>query len=424
MVRSRLGWLLLCCVSAFFVAAADLGILTLEARGQSQESLFETLTLFRAGENGYFCYRNSSLIVSPKGTVLVLAEARKRSCRDWDDIDVVLRRSFDYGKTWTDVQVIVDEGPHTMGNTCPVVDRETGTIWLPFCKNNRSVFVMKSTDEGATWSEPVDITGSARDPAWGYVGTGPGHGIQLKSGRLLIPSWADITPALIPWAGQIGPESQKLLDLIFHISLPLIWSSHWRGQSVQLSYVTFSDDHGATWKRGEPLTENASDECEVVETMDGSLYMNMRSRQRTFRRAYARSPDGGQTWSEVRNDATLPEPSCQGSLVRFTDQESFRKNRVLLAHPSKTDARSHMTVRVSYDECRTWPVSRVVTAGPGGYSDLAVAPDMTVLLSYNVPPRRFGKAKVDWGTDTRIDLARFNLEWLTDGSDHLEAKAK
>ena len=90
MVRSRLGWLLLCCVSAFFVAGADLGILTLEARGQSQESLFETLTLFRAGENGYVCYRNSSLIVSPKGTVLVLAEARKRSCRDWDDIDVVL----------------------------------------------------------------------------------------------------------------------------------------------------------------------------------------------------------------------------------------------------------------------------------------------------------------------------------------------
>ena len=247
MVRSSLGWLLLCCVSAFFVAGADLGILTLEARGQSQESLFETLTLFRAGENGYVCYRNSSLIVSPKGTVLVLAEARKRSCRDWDDIDVVLRRSFDYGKTWTDVQVIVDEGPHTMGNTCPVVDRETGTIWLPFCKNNRRVFVMKSTDEGATWSEPVDITGSARDPAWGYVGTGPGHGIQLKNGRLLVPSWADISPAPIPWANQIGPESEKILDLIFHISLPLIWSSHWRGQSVQLSYALFSDDHGATW---------------------------------------------------------------------------------------------------------------------------------------------------------------------------------
>ena len=176
--------------------------------------------------------------------------------------------------------------------------------------------------------------------------------------------------------------------------------------------------------RGEALTENASDECEVVETMDGSLYMNMRSRQRTFRRAYAWSRDGGQTWSEVRNDPTLPEPSCQGSLVRFTDQESFQKNRVLLAHPSKTDARSHMTVRVSYDECRTWPVSRVITIGPGGYSDLAVAPDMTVLLSFNVPPRRFGKAKIDWGTDTRIDLARFNIEWLTGGSDHLEAKAR
>ena len=149
----------------------------------------------------------------------------------------MLRRSFDNGKTWTDMEIIATEGLESVNQPCPVVDHTTGTIWMPFCKNNRRVFMMKSTDDGASWSTPVDITDDVVDPGWSYVGTGPGHGIQLKSGRLVVPSWNDVTPAPLPWASDLGPDSQEDLDLIFRLALPLIWSPHWIGQNVQSSYM-------------------------------------------------------------------------------------------------------------------------------------------------------------------------------------------
>ena len=106
-----------------------------------------------------------------------------------------------------------------------------------------------------------------------------------------------------------------------------------------------------------------SDECQVVETDDGTVYMNIRSRRGKHQRAYAWSKDGGVTWSKVEFDARLPEPSCQGSVIRFTDRERFGKNRVLLLNPASTDQRARLTARVSYDECHSWPVSKVVNEG-------------------------------------------------------------
>ena len=399
-----------------------------EARAEKQEPFFDEVTLFTGGEQGYVCFRIPAIAVSTKGTILALSEARKNDCRDWDVTDLVLRRSFDNGKTWTDMEVIATEGLESVNQPCPVVDHTTGTIWMPFCKNNRRVFMMKSTDDGASWSTPVDITDDVADPGWSYVGTGPGHGIQLKSGRLVVPSWTDVTPAPMPWARDLGPESRKMLDLIFRLALPIIWSPHWIGQNVQSSYMIYSDDHGATWKRGKIATENMSDECEIVETADGSLYMNARSRHDTHRRAYAWSRDGGETWSEVKNDKTLPEPSCQGGLVRFTDQTRFQKNRVLLSHPFSTTERSRMTVSLSYDECRTWPVNKLIYEGPGEYSDLAIAQDMTALLIYGKDTRREtgqGPEQVPgygYVMKTKVVVARFNVEWLTDGADSLQKK--
>ena len=237
--------------------------------------------------------------VSTKGSILAFAEARRTNCHDNDNIDLVLKRSFDKGESWTDLRVIADDGIHTMGNPCPLLDRETQTIWLPFCKNNQQVYLIKSTDDGTTWSEPMEITQHVKDPAWNYMGTGPGHGIQLKSGRLLIPCWGDSSPRPMTW--KPSPNWNKL----------------------QFSFAVFSDDHGATWKRGETLTEDASDESDAVETVDGSLYLNMRSRQKKYHRGFAWSQDGGETWSDVQYDQTLPEPSCDGGLVRFTDQKDF-----------------------------------------------------------------------------------------------------
>ncbi|MCZ6680460.1 MAG: sialidase family protein [Candidatus Poribacteria bacterium] len=338
--------------------------------------LFDQKSLFTGGEGGYTCYRIPALVVSTRGTILAFCEARRNSRSDFGDIDIVLRRSFDGGTTWEDMQVIVADGENTIHNPCPVVDRNTGTIWLPYCKNYDQVFVTGSPDDGATWSNPVEITEDVMDSTWYNVGSGPGHGIQLTDGRLLIPAWAG-------YEEDWGP---------------------------QLSYAFFSDDTGASWQRGETLDADLSDECLAVQTVDGSVYMNMRSRQEKKRRAYAWSHDGGGTWSNVQFDETLPEPGCQGSLVRFTAEDRFQKNRVLLCTPASTTERARLTLRVSYDECRTWPVSKVVHAGASAYSDLAVTPDMTILCLYEADEY------------AKLTLARFNIEWLTDGADRLQRR--
>ena len=119
----------------------------------------------------------------------------------------------------------------------------------------------------------------------------------------------------------------------------------------------------------------------------------MRSRHGINRRAYAHSYDGGETWTEVEYDPELPEPSCQGSVVRLDE------GRVLLSHPANTETRTHLTVRMSYDECRAWPVSKVLHEGYASYSDLAVT-DGHILCYYET------------GQGGRMILARFTPEWL------------
>ena len=148
-----------------------------------------------------------------------------------------------------------------------------------------------------------------------------------------------------------------------------------------------------------------TDECDVVELQDGALYLNARSRQNRKRRAYSFSEDGGETWSPVKYDRGMPEPSCQGSIVRLTDSRRFDKSRILMAAPANPTARTTITVRLSYDECRTWPVSKVLYDGSAAYSDLAAAKDDYILCLYEAD--RYSK----------IVLARFNTEWLTDGED-------
>ena len=346
----------------------------IDASETAVSPVFVQQTLFRSQDDGYHCYRIPSLLVTERGTILAFSEARSTDCNDHGDVDLAVKRSTDAGRSWSSMQIIADDGSHTMGNPCPVVERNTATIWLPVCRTNRAIMIMKSIDDGKTWSEPVDITQQATNPAWYWYGTGPGHSIQMRNGRLVIPCWADATPML----GQI-----------------------------QLSYIFYSDDAGANWKVGTPLEANMSDECEVVELTDGSLYMNARSRQGKKQRAYAFSEDGGQTWSPVQFDESLSEPSCQGGLVRFTDTSRFERNRVVLSTPTDANSRSRMTVRVSYDECQSWPVSKLVHQGSSAYSDLAIADDWHILLLYEAD---------DY---SKLTLARFNIEWLTDGKDTL-----
>ncbi len=341
----------------------------------------EQVDVYTSGEDGYDTYRIPSVIVTAKGTVLAFCEGRRNSRGDAGDIDIVLKRSNDGGRTFSEQQVVWDDGTNTCGNPCPVVDRSTGTIWLLLThnlgtdherdivagksENTRTVWVTSSSDDGLTWAEPVEITSSTKKPEWAWYATGPGCGIQTRSGRLVIPCDHIVT----------GGD---------------MWSSH----------VIFSDDHGKTWQLGGTAPPKTN-ECEVVELSDGRLLLNMRNYNREHPcRAIAVSDDGGVTFSKVTYDETLVEPVCQASIRRYGIGDS---NAILFSNPAQTKGRARMTVRLSEDDCETWSRSRVLHYGPAAYSCLAVLPDGTILCLY----------ERGWSQPyEKIALARFSLEWM------------
>lgn len=341
--------------------------------------------VFVAGTDGYHTFRIPAIIVSPRGTLLAFCEGRKNGRSDTGDIDLVLRRSTDNGKTWGALQVVWDDGPNTAGNPCPVVDRRTGTIWLPLTRNlgsdkqseivagtskgTRDVWMSKSTDDGATWSQPIEITAQVKDPGWTWFATGPGVGIQLKSGRLVIP--CDHTPA---------------------------------GKTTERAHVIFSDDGGTTWQRGGATAEGCG-EAQVVELDDGSLMMNMRNVARGRHRRVALSKDGGLTWGATRDEAALPEPGCQASIVRYATGAAATKGRLLFANPA-SDKRERLTLRFSDDDGTTWSAGRVVHAGPAAYSCLAVLPDGAVGVLFECGTR---------SAYERIAFAVVPGAWVADG---------
>jgi sialidase-1 len=367
---------------------------------------FREFILYAAGDAGYHECRIPALLATSKWTILAFNEARKFSGRDADEIDLVLRRSTDGGNTFGDIQILAHQEGWACHNLVPVQDRDTETIWLFFCKNPmhgneaaapdratpRTVWLTHSRDEGETWSDPVEVTASVKRPEWVGYNTGPGHGIQMRSGRLVIPC-------------VHGERHKKGV----------------RGHA----HVIYSDDHGASWTIGGSTGPNAS-ESRVLETADGGLYLNCRStlpatREGGHFRRVAWSLDGGETFSPLVHDGGLPEPICQAGLCRYAPAPGAPvgkgRTRVIFSNPGNATAgeRHHLTIRMSYDECRTWPVSRVLYEGPSSYSDLCVAPDKTICCIYE---RGSSKGEGVSGYSGDIAFARFDLGWLTDGVVH------
>ena len=347
--------------------------------------------VFVSGTDGYHTYRIPVIVVTTNKTVLAFCEGRKNSRGDTGHVDLLLKRSIDGGKTWSQQQLIWSDGENTCGNPAPVVDRATGSVWLLMTWNNgadkenqissrtgqdtRRVFISHSADNGVTWTKPEEITTSVKRPEWGWYATGPANGIQLTrgthAGRLVIPANHTETPA----------------DA--------------NGKSVSRSHVIFSDDHGKTWRIG-GIEEEKTNESTVAELSDGSIMQNMRSYHNQHRRAVATSKDGGLTWSAVRLDDPLIEPVCQASLLRCTWPDGGGKSRLLFSNPASVK-RERMTVRVSYDEGATWPASRVLYNGPAAYSCLTVLPDNSIGCLFE---RRKTNA------NETISLAVFPLNWL------------
>lgn len=377
-------------VILFFVVLVPPFCFAAETKGLSQSDIFI------AGQDGYASYRIPSLIATKRGTLLAFCEGRRNSKSDTGDIDLLLKRSTDSGKTWSKQKVIWDDGTNTCGNPCAVVDQKTGVIWLLLTHNPRdvteaqiknksyraarTVWVSKSSDDGKTWSTPANITASTKDPSWTWYATGPGVGIQIQhgphKGRLVIPC-----------------------DHAYETSSGSDYGSH----------SIYSDDHGKNWKLGGVIRPKMN-ECQVVELADGAgtLLMNLRSYFGLSQRAHSTSHDGGLTWSAPEHEPELIEPVCQASILRLNWSEKKDKSRILFSNPADESRRKNMTVRLSYDEGKTWPIKRALHENFAAYSCLTALPDKSIACLYE----RGEKSATD-----KITFARFTLDWLTGGSE-------
>lgn len=322
--------------------------------------------VFVGGQDGYKTYRIPALAVTTHGTVLAIAEGRKNGGGDSGDIDLVLKRSTDGGKTWSAQQTIWNDNANTCGNPCVVVDQQTGVIWLlttwnlgsdheaqiiaQKSKDTRRVYVCNSKDDGVTWSVPREITQDVKQKDWTWYATGPGSGIQIQN----------------------GPAKGRLVIPCDHIDAA---TKHY------YSHIIYSDDHGQTWKLGGSTPQHKVNECEVVELSDGTLLLNMRNYDNARRaRQTALSADGGLTWTNQQLDAHLIEPICQASIKRTADKAG--KPVLIFSNPASPRGRVNMTLRASFDDGQTWPVARVLHPGPSAYSSLAILPDGRILCLY------------------------------------------
>lgn len=338
-------------------------------------------TPFYQGCEGYHTFRIPSLITAADGTVLAFAEGRKNSSSDTGDIDLVLRRSLDDGRTWQPMQMVWNDGQNTCGNPTPVVDRSSGRIWL-FMTHNlgqdsqseisagtsdgvRTIWSCFSDDQGLTWSTPVNRFSEVQSPATRWDATGPGNGIQIEygshAGRLVIPA---------------------------------------HNRNIQ------SDDHGQSWVESACLPERTG-EGAVVELHDGVLFRNDRatgSRTSVNRRIISTSYGQGSSWTAMEAHPELVCPICQASTVSYVTRQGQRW--ILFSNPAAT-TRVKMTVKVSHNNAVSWPVAKLIYKNNAAYSSLACLADGTVGLLYE---------NGDGWPYHRISYARFSMDWLHDAT--------
>ncbi|MFT3824189.1 MAG: sialidase family protein [Chitinophagaceae bacterium] len=338
------------------------------------------ITIFQKSTEGYSCFRIPAIIKTKKGTLLAFAEARKNSCADNGDIDLVVKRSLDNGVTWGPTIKVWDDGTNTCGNPVPVIDQSTGDIVMLMSWNRgaddisainngtgvpRRVYVTRSSDDGVTWAAATNISATTTKPEWGWISTGPCHGIQLtkgaKAGRLVVPS-CFIT---------VNKDATK---------------------RVQSAYMIYSDDHGATWTAGN-TADPASftpNETTVTELSDGKLLLNSRCSGKNFR-VSAISEDGGTTWTTVQGEYALIDPVSQGSLLSYTYNNAY----TLFFSNAASTTRVNMSITTSKDNGKSWTKRFVVNTGQSAYSDIAIVSDTLVGIAYET------------GTANPYELIRF-----------------
>ena len=389
-VATRFGLLLLGC--GLFLASTLLA----DDPRPGGEVIFRSV-LRRQGDEKVHTYRIPGLATTPKGTLIAVFDVRRENSGDLPgDIDVGMMRSTDDGTTWSRMQLILDfdkaekdSRGNGVGDPAVLVDRKTGHILVAglWSKGNRAwngsgpglspdetgQFVLtRSTDDGETWSKPINITQkiNGRDPGWRLCFNGPGNGIQLRDG-------------------------------------PIVFAAQFRDTAgVPHSCFVFSSDGGDTWTISPPAIPKTppTSESQIAELPDGSLLLSMRDESRSGKRAWARF-----TWKDDLSKGTwgepwftVPDPTCMASLV------SYPKGPLLFSNPNSATERVALTIRTSTDDGKTWSDGRLLDPRPCAYSCLTVLRDGSVGVLYECG---------DKSSIETLTFARFRLGWVAGPDD-------
>lgn len=309
-------------------------------------SIFAQETLvFESGKDGNATYRIPAIIKLKSGKLLAFAEARRKGAGDFGDVNIVLKTSVDSGKTWSAMQDVAENGELQAGNPTPVVDYfdknfPKGRIFLFYNTGNnteaqvrkgngkRDVWYKTSVDEGKTWSEPVNISEQVKLPDWRSCANTPGHALQITKGKFK-------GRIIVPFNYSKGEPEKDFSDY--------------------MAAAFYSDDHGKSFKISNDVGIKGSNESTAAELPKNSILLNSRNQKGDEKfRLFARSQNGGESWSEVGFDKNLPDPVCQGSLLNITEK--------IIAFSNNADQknRNNLTLRISFDEGRTWKQSFLV----------------------------------------------------------------
>lgn len=348
----------------------------------------ETHVVFEPG-GIYASMRIPALVVTKKNTLLAFCEARIGNASDWADMHLALRRSTDEGRTWSEIHVLDSFKQGPVGNPVPIVD-DRGTVHLLYQKDYKDAYYISSEDDGRSWSKPRDITAVfdrfKPEYNWKVVAPGPGHGIQLKNGRLLSAVWM--------------ADSRKLTPR--------------RAHHPSSMATVYSDDYGKTWERGAIVADSSAtisnpNESQPVQLPDGRVLMSIRSPSAVKRRAFSVSADGATGWSPVRFADELFDPTCMASITAVKSAKG--EPALVFVNPDSKDIEKHprknLTAKASFDNGQTWTVSKVLDPGASGYSDLATGRGNILYCLYET------NTKDNKGWNYSLVLKKFYTNWIT-----------
>ncbi len=328
-------------------------------------------TLFENADEDH--YRCPGLAVAANGDLLLVADKRVGSNSDVggnSNISLVIKRSTDNGESWSDMEPIGGAPDGGVSDPAIVVDGQTGDIFVFGSyvgdQGDHLLYMYKSTDNGKSWTGPVDKTDDILDGKWnnGFKFIASGHGLYTREG--------------------------KLMFVLNHVG--------------EGDYLVYSDDHGSSWNMKDELLAGG-DEAKVVELNNGSLMVNARDYSHGGGRRIFRSTDGGASW-DFNYDDNLIDPACNAGIVAYTQKkDGFTTNRLLFSNCASS-SRSMMTVKLSYDGGQTWKYAEQMSQY-GAYSTITVLNDGTIALAFET---NHGKIIFD----------RFDLKYLTRGEDQLD----